>query len=107
MREIYFTSEDENPKTHLKRLEKLKAKAQKSDVLIDRTLDKLIRKQKITSEMAASLANDSHNVAQITKKLIETAELLYIESDTFLQLAEENETIEEEDSKMEKEIEPK
>ena len=89
LREIYFTSEDENPKSHLQRLEKLKAKAQKSDVLIDGTLDKLIRKQKITSEMAASLANDSDNVAQITKKLIETAELLYIESDTFLQLTEE------------------
>ena len=39
--------------------------------------------------MATSLANDSDNVAGITKKLIETAELLYINSDTLLRLTEE------------------
>jgi phosphate:Na+ symporter len=55
-------------------------------VLLDGTLDKLIREQKITSIMATSLANDSEHVASITRKLIETAELLYIESDTFLEL---------------------
>jgi len=40
--------------------------------------------------MATSLANDSDNVADILKKLIETAELLYIDSDTLLSLAEED-----------------
>jgi phosphate:Na+ symporter len=87
LREIYLTRKDETPETHLKRLEKLKEEANKSDVLVDGTLDKLIREGKISSVMATSLANDSDKVADIMKKLIETAELLYIDSDTFLSLA--------------------
>ncbi|MCK4827614.1 Na/Pi cotransporter family protein, partial [bacterium] len=63
LREIYLTRKDENPEAHLKRLETLKEKASKSDVLIDGTLDKLIRKHKISSVMATSLANNSDNVA--------------------------------------------
>jgi phosphate:Na+ symporter len=89
LREIYFTRTDENPEAHLKRLESLKQKAHKSDVLLNGTLDKLIREQKISSVMATSLANDSDNVAEIMKKLIETAELLYINSDTLLSFTEE------------------
>ena len=89
LREIYFTRKDETPEAHLERLERLKEKADKSDVLVDGTLDKLIREQKISSVMATSLANDSDNVADIMKKLIETAELLYINSDTLIRLTEE------------------
>lgn len=89
LREIYFTRKDETPEAHLERLERLKEKADKSDVLVDGTLDKLIREQKISSVMATSLANDSDNVADIMKKLIETAELLYINSDTLIGLTEE------------------
>ncbi len=84
LREIYSTRKDKSPSDHLKRLENLKEKAENSDVLLDGTLDKLIREQRITSEMATSLANDSHKVAEISKRLIETAELLYIDSDTLL-----------------------
>ncbi len=90
LREIYSTRKDETPESHLERLEALKEKAKKSDVLIDGTLDKLIREQKISSDMATSLANDSANVAGITKRLIETAELLYINSDTLIQATEED-----------------
>ena len=89
LREIYFTRKDESPEAHLDRLEKLKEKADKSDVLIDGTLEKLIREEKISSIMATSLVSDSDSVANITKKLIETAELLYINSDTLLNLNEE------------------
>ena len=89
LREIYLTRKDENPEAHLKRLESLKGKANKSDVLIDGTLDSLIRKHKISSIMATSLANDSDNVAGIMKRLIETAELLYIDSDTLIKSTEE------------------
>jgi phosphate:Na+ symporter len=85
LREIYLTAEDKNPKKHLKTLETLKEKAKKSDVMVDGTLDKLIRKELISSEMATSLANDSDNVASISKHLIEVAELLYIQSDTLLE----------------------
>jgi phosphate:Na+ symporter len=86
LREIYSTRQDESPQAHLGRLEELKAKAKISDVLLDGTLDKLIRENKITSVMATSLANDSDIVADVVKKLIETAELLYINSDTLIQL---------------------
>jgi phosphate:Na+ symporter len=57
----------------------------------DGTLDKLIRKELITSEMATSLANDSENVADISKNLIDVAELLYIQNDTLLDEVEEDE----------------
>lgn len=39
--------------------------------------------------MASSLANDSTNVNGIVLKMIESAELLYIESDYLLQLVED------------------
>ncbi len=100
LREIYFTRKDETPEAHLERLEALKAKADKSDVLLDGTLDKLIRGQKISSVMATSLANDSENVADIMKKLIETAELLYIDSDTLIRLTEQEKIKSEEQSTL-------
>lgn len=93
LREVNLIKSSENPSEHLYRLEKLKAKADKSDVLLDGTLDKLIRERKISSVMATSLANDSDNVADIMKKLIETAELLYVDSDTLIELTEEQELI--------------
>ena len=89
LREIYNTRKDESPHNHLERLEKLKSKAKRSDVLIDGTLDKLIRQKKISSVMATSLANDSDNIAGITKRLIETAELLYVNEDTLIQMTED------------------
>ncbi|KAA3639226.1 MAG: Na/Pi cotransporter family protein, partial [Bacteroidetes bacterium] len=85
LREIYLTGVDKNPTVHLDKLKKLREKAQKSDILVDGTLDKLIRNNLITSEMATSLANDSENVAGICKNLIEAAELLYIRSDSILE----------------------
>ncbi len=88
LREIHLTSKDSNAKKHLDRLEELKEKAKKSDVLVDGSLDKLIRESKISSLMATSLANDSEIVAKITTNLIETAELLYIDIDTHMVLTE-------------------
>lgn len=88
MREIYRTRMAENPKEHLGMLEALKEKAVKSDVLVDGRLDQLIRSQKISSVMATSLANDSYDVADIIKRLIDTAELLYINQDTIIGISE-------------------
>ena len=84
LQEVYSTRTDKKPKDHIDTLEKLEEKAKKSDILIDGTLDKLIRKELITSEMGASLANDSNYVASICKNLINATELLYIESDSIL-----------------------
>lgn len=90
LREIYLTQIDEYPEEHLEKLEKLKAKGLNSDVLLNGSLDKLIREKKISSAMATSLANDSATVADITKRLIETAELLYINSDTILNIEQDD-----------------
>ncbi|MDH3243032.1 MAG: Na/Pi symporter [Saprospiraceae bacterium] len=89
LRELFQLRTAKDPKKHLDKMEKLKGKAEKSDVLLDGTLDELIRERKITSTMATSLANDSINVALISKKLIDAAELIYIKSDTLLEIIEE------------------
>ena len=89
LREIHLTKVAEDPSSHLDRLEDLKNKAKKSDVLMDGSLDRLIRENKISSVMATSLANDSEIVARITSSLIETAQLLYIDIDTHMVLTEQ------------------
>ncbi|NNF34229.1 MAG: Na/Pi cotransporter family protein [Saprospiraceae bacterium] len=84
LRKVYLIGTTKDPQKHQKALEDLKIDAMESDVMIDGTLDELIRKGHIDSEMATSLANDSDNVASISKHLIEVAELLYVESDPLL-----------------------
>lgn len=82
-REIYLALTDESgANTHLEKLKKLKLKIQKTDMLTDGTIDNLIRKDKITGEMATSLINDSNLMTEISKNLIITAELLYFNKDT-------------------------
>ena len=88
LREVNRTREDDDPESHLERLERFRQAADRDDVLIDGTLDTLIREQRITSEMATSLANDAHAVARISKHLIDTAELLYIDRDTLMRSTE-------------------
>ncbi|MEM1260408.1 MAG: Na/Pi symporter [Bacteroidota bacterium] len=84
IREIYSAIESDKPQKGIHKLEKLKNKAEKSDVLLDGTLHNLISDNKISSEMATSLANDSDTVSRISKKLIEAAELLYLNVDTII-----------------------
>ncbi|WP_246474311.1 Na/Pi cotransporter family protein [Arenibacter arenosicollis] len=82
LRELYLLQKSTEPTLHLKKLKKLKSQAEKSDILLDGTLDKLIRESKIPSTVVSSLVNDSHIVALISKKLIEAGELIYISQDT-------------------------
>ncbi|XLS29855.1 Na/Pi cotransporter family protein [Flavobacteriaceae bacterium M23B6Z8] len=84
LREIHLMHTSTRPEAHLQSLENLKERVAQRDVLTDGTLDKLIRKNKITPEMATSLANDSSKVAAIATMLIDTAELLYINNDPLL-----------------------
>ncbi|MDH3649155.1 MAG: Na/Pi cotransporter family protein [Saprospiraceae bacterium] len=72
------------PGKHLKKLTKLRDKADKSDVLIDGSINKLVRKNLITNEMATSLMNDSAAVKNMVRDLISVAELLYIQQDMIL-----------------------
>jgi phosphate:Na+ symporter len=85
LREIHLTTTDTNPAIHLNSLNRLLEKVKKSDALVDGSLDRLIRKGLITSQMATSLANDSNYVADICKNLIDATKLLYIESDSLIE----------------------
>ncbi len=84
LREVYQTRKAEQPEEHLKKLQKLKLKVEKIDVLLNGSLAELIENHKISSAMATSLANDSASVSDICERLIETAELLYMNSDTLI-----------------------
>ena len=84
LREIHLTRESDKPSRHLEQLEELKVKIKQYDILTDGTLDDLIRKGKISNEMATSLANDNNYIVDICRHLIAAAELLYIQSDTIL-----------------------
>jgi phosphate:Na+ symporter len=84
LRVIYrFRKGDETDKQYMK-LVKLKKDAKVNIRHSNASIDKLIRKDLITAEMASSLFNDYSNVNDIIKKLIEVAELLYSKKDTIL-----------------------
>jgi len=85
MRMIQDIQTSDSPEKHLNRLKKLKDKADKSDVLMDGSIDKLVRKNLITNEMATSLMNDSASVNRIVKHLINISELLFMERDMLLE----------------------
>ena len=89
LREIYKIKQSKDPDQFIDHLDSLKEKSKKSDVLVNGTLDKLIREKKINSAMATSLANDSEAIAQVSKNLIVATELLYIGSDTLVETVEE------------------
>ena len=85
LRVIYrFRKGDETDKQYIK-LVKLKKDAKENIRHSNASIDKLIRKDLITAEMASSLFNDYSNVNDIIKKLIEVAELLYSNKDTILE----------------------
>jgi len=81
LRTIYNFRKKENSKKYAKQLTELKKEAKDHIRKSNKTIDKLIRKDLITAEMASSLFNDYTNVNDISKKLIEVAELLYGEKD--------------------------
>jgi len=84
LRVIYHFRKKENSKKYAKQLNTLKKEAKDNIRQSNKTIDKLIRKDLITAEMASSLFNDYTNVNDISKKLIEVAELLYGEKDSLL-----------------------
>jgi phosphate:Na+ symporter len=52
----------------------------------NRTINNLIRKNLITTDMASSLVNDQQNVNDMIKKLIQVGELIYSERDSILEV---------------------
>ncbi|MCD6173620.1 MAG: Na/Pi cotransporter family protein, partial [Sulfurimonas sp.] len=62
-------------------LAKAKIHAQRFDIIANGTLDSLIRKSLITNEMATSLMNDSSYAYDISKKMIDMAEIIFTDKD--------------------------
>jgi len=79
---LFRTQDDEkyaNKLTYLKK--EAKANIKKGN----KSIDKLIRKELITTEMASSLFNDFAFVNDMIKKLIEVAEILYDDNDALFE----------------------
>lgn len=82
LRVIYLFRTEENADKYAAKLANLKKEAKENIRQSNKSIDKLIRENLITAEMASSLFNDYSNVNDIIKKLIEVAELLYGSKDS-------------------------
>ncbi len=82
---IYLFRKGDETHNYAEKLSKLKQEAKANIRQSNKSIDKLIRKDLITVEMASSLFNDYTNVNDMIKKLIQVAELLYGETDTLLE----------------------
>ena len=89
LRIIYLFRTEENPEKYAEKLQELKVDAKESIRQSNKSIDKLIRKDLISAEMAASLFNDNTNVNDMIKKLIEVAELLYGKKDSLFENGKE------------------
>lgn len=85
IREIQQLKATKDPEKHMKKLNKLRNKADKSDVLIDGSINKLVRSNLITNEMATSLMNDSASTKRMVRDLVNIGELLYTQHDMILE----------------------
>lgn len=83
LRVIYLFKEDSEK--YANQLGRLKVVAKENVRKSNKSIDKLIRKDLISVEMASSLFNDYSNVNDISKKLIEVAELLYGNKDSLFE----------------------
>ncbi|KGL62659.1 Na/Pi cotransporter family protein [Polaribacter sp. Hel1_85] len=85
LRVIYLFRKNEDKDEYFNQLMKLKKAAKTALYADNKSIDRLIRKNLITTNMASSLVNDNVNVNDLIKKLIQVAELLYSEKDVILE----------------------
>ncbi len=85
LRVIYLFRTEDNAIEYRNKLQDLKLEAKNNMRHSSESIDKLIRKDLITAEMASSLFNDNTNVNDMIRKLITVAELLYGKIDTLLE----------------------
>ena len=84
LRTIYLFRTNEEKELYYNKLMALKNEAKEAIHHSNKSIDKLIRDNLITVDMASSLVNDNDNVNDLIKKLIAVAELLYVERDALL-----------------------
>ncbi len=73
------------------RIETLKEKINRLDIIETGKIDLLIREDKISSKMATSLINDTSTAHNICKKLVSIATIIYIQSEHLLEIGEDDE----------------
>jgi len=73
---------------HFEKCRRLKDEVEEHDVLINGTIDRLVREQFISINMATSLMNDSAIAIQISRDLIDVSSLLYTQKNIYLDVAE-------------------
>ncbi|MCX2718714.1 Na/Pi cotransporter family protein [Lentiprolixibacter aurantiacus] len=77
LRVIYLFRTEEEKELYRKKLSSLKREAKENIKKGNLAIDKLIREELITTDMASSLVNDHDLVNDLIRKLIAVAELLY------------------------------
>jgi phosphate:Na+ symporter len=85
LRVIYVFRKKKDKDQHYKKLLELKKEAKAAIHHSNKSINKLIRKDLITPQMASSLVNDNDNVNNMINKLISIAELLYAEKDPLME----------------------
>lgn len=85
LRVIHLFRTEEDHEKYAEKLAELKQEAKDNIRHSNSSIDRLIRKNLITAEMASSLFNDYTNVNDMIKKLIQVAELLYGRKDLILE----------------------
>jgi len=75
----YIRQESLTQEERLSKIQNLTNRLERLDIIENGRIDKLIRKQKINTNMATSLINDSAFAHHICKKLINIANILWIE----------------------------
>ena len=77
LRTLFRLEDDVMPAQKQERLGNLKEELEEQDIVGNGMLDKLIREQRINSDMATSLMNDSSYAYEIQRDLISAAEVLF------------------------------
>ena len=85
LRVIYLFRTQEDKEQYIEQLLVLKNEAKKGIHSSNKSINKLIRDNLISVNMASSLVNDNDNVNDMIDKLISVAELLYLEEELLIE----------------------
>lgn len=77
LRTLFTMEEQASPARKIEQLKRIRLEMETQDIVANGTLDKLIREQRITSDMATSLMNDSAYAYDLQRNLIAAAEIIF------------------------------
>jgi phosphate:Na+ symporter len=88
MRELAAVREHGDDPLHILSLNNIKVRMEQDDTTLNGVLERLIREEKITAEMATSLMNDASYAYHVTKNLVQMGEALYATGDLVMKQVE-------------------